>query len=155
MDRILIFRDTIMANVVKVVDSSQPFVQETESNWADVEIIKYICLTVVASILLILIFVGIVIWNYNRNNNKENNDLQKILSKMEELRPNLDELTKKMKENVDNIKIINKEKSSSEKACELLDKISSLAKPKEGITDEVKAEKLFSLYQKIKKNFNE
>ena len=38
MDTLLILRDTIATNVVKVIDCCSHCVQETETNWADVEI---------------------------------------------------------------------------------------------------------------------
>ena len=47
MDTLLILRDTIANHVVKVIDSCQPCIQEAETNWADVVIVKYICLAIV------------------------------------------------------------------------------------------------------------
>ena len=44
MDTILlIIQDTITANAVKVINSSQPCVQEAATNWADISIANSIC----------------------------------------------------------------------------------------------------------------
>lgn len=65
MDTLLILRDTITANVVKVTNSCSHCVQETGTNWADVQIVFIICLAIVLSILIIAITVGVLVWHYN------------------------------------------------------------------------------------------
>ena len=47
MDTLLILRDTITTNVVKVVDSCQPCIQEAETNCQDVAIVGIICFTII------------------------------------------------------------------------------------------------------------
>lgn len=53
MDTLLILRDSITANVVKVVDSCPPCIQEAETNWVDVEIVRYTSITIVLSVLIV------------------------------------------------------------------------------------------------------
>ena len=53
MDTPLILRDTITTNVVKVVDSCQPCIQEAETNWQDVTIVGIICFLATVSIVII------------------------------------------------------------------------------------------------------
>lgn len=40
---LLITKDTITANVIRIIDGSQPYVQETDTNWADLSIANTIC----------------------------------------------------------------------------------------------------------------
>jgi len=53
MDTLLILRDTITANVVKITDSCSHCVQETETNWHDVIIVGIICFFVTICIGII------------------------------------------------------------------------------------------------------
>ena len=46
MDTLIFLRDTITANVVKVVDSCQPCFQEAETNCKDIAIVAIICVTI-------------------------------------------------------------------------------------------------------------
>lgn len=149
MDTLLILRDTITANVVKVVDSCQPCIQEAETNWQDVVIVKYVCYAIVAMFLTIVFAVGIFVWHNNKwrkmyNIAEENHKLKEKDDKIKELEKSI-EAQKKDK----------KKKEEYEIACEVLDKISSLARPKDGITDKEVANKLFSLYQSIKNDIHE
>lgn len=52
MDTLLILKDTITAHVVKVVDSTQPYIQEAGTNCNDVAIVFLICATIVAIALI-------------------------------------------------------------------------------------------------------
>ena len=154
MDTLLILRDTIATNVVKVIDCCSHCVQETETNWADVQIVFLICSAIALSILIIAVTMGILIWHYN-SKSKECNELKEKNVKSEELRKNDLEEIKNLKEKVDKLSKSNDGKEDYKIACEVLDKISSLARPKDGITDKEVADKLYSLYKSIKSDIHE
>jgi len=154
MDTLLILRDTISTHVVKLIDSCPPCVQEAETNWADVQIVFLICLAIVLSIFIIAVTIGVLIWHYN-SKTKECNELKETFVSLEDLPQKVNELTKALKEEVDNLSKNAEEKEEYEIACEVLDKISSLARPKDGITDKEVADKLYSLYKSIKSDIHE
>lgn len=53
MDTLLILRDTITTNVVKIVGSCQPSIQEAETNWQDIAIVGIVCFVVALCIGII------------------------------------------------------------------------------------------------------
>ena len=55
MDTLLILRDTITANIVKVTDSCSHCVQEAETNCDDVKIIFLICATIVVALGIVAV----------------------------------------------------------------------------------------------------
>lgn len=92
MDTLIIIRDTLTANVEKVIDSCQPFTQEAETNYKDVIIVAIICLT-------ILLFTGIVIYALYLNKKEQDND--SLSTKALEILNRFVELSKGKDENVD------------------------------------------------------
>lgn len=156
MDTLLILRDTITVNAFKVIDSFPVCVKEAETNWEDTQIALFICIAIVVSILIIAITIGVLVWHYN-SKTKECDKLKETFIKSEDLSQkvkNLDEI-KKLKQTVDNLSKSNDEKKDYKIACEVLDKISSLARPKDGITNREVADKLYSLYKSIKSDIHE
>lgn len=143
--------DSTIIELAKLVNSGQTYVQETTTNCYDVEIVKNICLAVVVTVFIIAITLGIIVWhNYRKikcdDLKKEKSDLSEKLKEATKAKESLEEEVKKLKNN-------NKDKSEYEQASELLDRISSLSRPKDGITDDEIAEKLFNLYIKMKRDF--
>lgn len=62
MDTLLILRDTITVDVVKIISTYSPCTQEVETNWADVEIVSIICIAVVLTVFIVsLLF---ILWYY-------------------------------------------------------------------------------------------
>ena len=156
MDTLLILRDTVTVDVVKVIDAYSPRVQEAQTNWADVQIVFLICSTIVLSILIISVTMGIFTWRHNsktRECDEQNGKCVKHDDSLQETNGS-DEIIN-LKEKVDNLSKANKQKEEYEITCEVLDKISSLARPKDGITDKELANELFSLYKRIKSDIHE
>lgn len=125
--------------------SSKTLVQESMTNSYDAVVVFFICIAVVASILIITIAAGIVLWRYNRLSN-----LKDRVTKLE------NELSQKVdKQKLD--KSVNElnSKAKSEQACEILERISSIAKPKDGIVDGQALDSLYSTYKKILSDVNE
>lgn len=151
MDTLLILRDTITVNAVKIIDSCQPCIQGPETNLADVEIVKYICMVVVASVLIIAIALGSLAWhNYSKDTvfadmKAKIDDLDRKLEEAKTLIGNTQDEVNELGKNI--------KKSPELEACDLLDKISSLARPKDGITDVEIANKFFKLYKEMKDEF--
>lgn len=156
MDTLLILRDTVTTNVVTVINSCQPCIHEAETNCPDVQIVFFICSAIVLSILIIAVTMGIIVCRYNRKT-KECNELKETFIKSVDLSQKVNDLDeiKKLKEKVDKLSKSNDGKEGYEIACEVLDKISSLARPKDGITDKEVVDKLYSLYTSIKKDIHE
>lgn len=154
MDTLYILQDTITAHVEKVVGSCSHCVQETETNLADVEIVLYICLAVVASILIIAITVGIIVL-HNSHKIKEFNELRSKKEKLEEDLKEKEGKNKELKADIDKLEKKCKDKKKHETACEVLERISSLARPKDGVTDDAVAKELYSLYNSIKNGIND
>jgi cell division protein FtsL len=125
--------------------SSKTLVQESMTNSYDAVVVFFICIAVVASILIITIAAGIVLWRYNRLS-----DLKDRVTKLE------NELSQKVdKRELD--KSVNElnSKAKSEQACEILERISSIVKPKDGIVDGQALDSLYSTYKKILSDVNE
>jgi uncharacterized membrane protein (DUF106 family) len=154
MDTLLLLQNTVTASL-KVIHSCQPCIHEAKTNSNDAAIVFFICVAVVLSILIIAITIGFSVWYYNRIT-KEHKKLQETCVKSEELSKKVEELKfiKDLKGTIDNLSKTDKEKKQHEIACEILEKISSLARPKDGTTDEEIATKLFELYKKIKNELN-
>ncbi len=104
MDTLFIIKDAIATNVLKVVDTCQPCVQEAEMNWADVEIIKYICIAVVLSVLVIAFTLGAITW-HNYRKAKECDDLK---NEKEEQSKQIEKLNKEIQSLEDEVKKLRK-----------------------------------------------
>ncbi len=52
MDTLFILQDTVLVDVVKVIDSCQPYVHEAETSWQDVAIVLCICVTLIIIVTL-------------------------------------------------------------------------------------------------------
>ena len=99
---------------------------------------------------------GNIICHYN-SKTKECNKLKEtfiISGDLSQKVNDLDEI-KKLKEKVDKLSKCTERKEDYKIACEVLEKISSLARPKDGITDKEVVDKLHSLYNSIKSDIHE
>lgn len=61
MDTLLIFRDTITVNALKVIDSCQPCIHEAETNGNDILNVLILCMTVM--VVVAIICVASVCWH--------------------------------------------------------------------------------------------
>ena len=70
MDTILILKDTIITQVVKVVDSCQPCIQEVETTCNDVKIVGIICGTIF--LICTFLFIITLLWLRKKQKIREN-----------------------------------------------------------------------------------
>ena len=137
MNTLIIIRDTISANVVKVIDSCQPCIQTTETNCIDVAIVVIICLT-------ILFFTGIITLALYLNK-KDNEKASNMIDKLKEEKKTLENSLIKEKEN----------NNQSTKALEILKEFVALSKCKDEKVDFNSIDKLYNIHIKIKESLEE
>lgn len=144
----IVMSDSIIVNVMKMAGTCHTGINEIATNWADVEIVKCICLTV-AVVVLIVTF---TIYQCYRerikaeqkqkelelNNKREEREEQRLLREQEK-----NEKAKKDHSNTT-------QKTDSALAIEILKEIAALSKYKDCKVDETTTSKLYDLYNKIK-----
>lgn len=79
MDTLLIFRDTITVNALKVIDSCQPCIHEAETNEYDYGVVLAICGTIF--LVALVVTVGFCYWQkarykYMKELDKQNNEYE-------------------------------------------------------------------------------
>lgn len=104
MDTLLILRDTITANVIKVVNSSKPCVQETDINCNSIGISLIICVTVVVLALI----VASLLFLFNRKKYKYEDEIKKCKEAINEVA----DLKQKIKELENKFELPNDEKKA-------------------------------------------
>lgn len=149
----IVMSDSIIVNVMKMAGTCHAGINEITTNWADVEIVRYICLTV-AVVVLIVTF---TIYQCYRerikaeqkqkelelNNKREEREEQRLLREQEK-----NENAKKDHGNTT-------QKTDSALAIEILKEIAALSKYKDCKADETTTSNLYDLYSKIKKDIEE
>lgn len=89
MDTLLILQDTVLVDIVKVIDSCQSYVHETETSWQDVAIVLCICVT-----LIIIVTLGVCRFFSNlekERNHKKEREVQQRIWEIEDIKRKNDE----------------------------------------------------------------
>lgn len=143
----IIMNDSIVAKATKTTDACQTYVNEIATNWADVEIVKYICLTVVLIALIVAITVYLCHRKqiYAEQEQKSFDNEQKRLEN-EQKRQIEKEKYEESKKNGNNTT----KKTDSDHAINILKEISTFAKDKDSKTDYSIAKEFYTLYNQIK-----
>lgn len=139
--------DSIVVKMTKAVDAFQVRVNEVATNWADVEVVKYICTAVVAITLIVAITVLIYCLTkvcveqrqkgFDNEQKKADNEQQRKI-----------EMDKHNESEKDSTNSPNK----TDNAMKILKEIASMAKSKDCPTDKDIANELYKLYSEIKEN---
>lgn len=143
--------DSAVVELAKVVSACQPSIPETQANWADVEIAKWICLTVIVVALIIAITIG---YCYRKRiiAEKEQEQMKFDNQQAEENNKQQREIERDKYEESKKGNGLNKQKSDDEKAVDILKDIATLSRDKDKKTDNVTATELYKLFAEIKKD---
>lgn len=143
--------DSTVVELAKVINTCQPCVIGTGTNWADVEIAKWICLTIIAVALITAIIIYFcyrkrIISEQEQEQNKfDNQQIGEDNKLRREIERGKYEDSKK-----DNG--LNKQKSDEEKATDILKEVATLSRDKDKRTDSETAARLYKLFAEIKKD---
>ena len=151
MDTLLILRDTITANVVKVVDSCHPSIQEAETNWQDVAIVGIICF--VGTLCIGIISIAFYKWQKAKYEYLVSSDNQKHKHEIERgniVASRIAEKEAKEKEEKQKAEKDEKEKTKSDYkiAGEFFKQVCDATKDKEGKLDNAALNALIEFFRK-------
>lgn len=141
--------DSAVMELSKAVSACQPYIQETQANWADVEIAKLICLTIIAVALIIAITIG---YCYRKRIKSEQEQKKFENQQIEEDNKLRREIERGKYEDAKKDYGLNKQKSDAEIAADILKDIATLSRDKDKRTDNETATGLYKLFAEIKKD---
>lgn len=144
----IVMSDSIVAKAAKTADACQAYVNEAATNWADVEIVKYVCITVLSVSLIVAITVYLCyIKQVNAaQKQKEFDNSQKQIENLQRLQMEKNKLEESKKGND-----CTAGKTRADHTVEILKTIAALSKNKDDRADKDTAIAMFDLYKNIKK----
>lgn len=151
MDTLFVLKDTVSAHVIKVVDSCPTCVHEAQTNWADVQIVKYICL----AIIVISFFAAIAFYlcqkaKYNSEEQTRGHEIAKANNEAKIEKEKKDDELKRYQSNSEFD--LNKEQSQKtnktdyERAGEFIKQMCDATKDKEGKLNNAALETLIRFF---------
>lgn len=142
------------AKVTETAGRHMPHMRFLGTNWCDVQLTFIICVSIVAIALLAIIVLAILCWQRKKLN------IAAIQTDVEQIKEQVNLGTNETKSIKDDLKNTNRElekikNSPAYQAAALFKDICSMSKNEKGIVDNDIAEKLFVLYQNIKKDYSD
>lgn len=138
-----------------ILNACTPIISNHETNCNDVEIVYIVC----ATIVLIIIILSFASCCWHSKNLAAEADLKKQEFERGETRKDNEQKRKQADEDRKNNSNANKstppQKTSSEKATDLLKELSAIVKSKEGDINKDTLNKVVDIYEKLKKDFND
>lgn len=139
--------NSIVVKMTKAADACQMCVNEATTNWADVEVVKYICMATVAITLIVAITVLIYcltkVCVEQRQKGFDNEQKKADNEQRREIEMDKHSESEKGSTNSPN---------KTDNAMKILKEITSMAKSKDCKTDKDTANELYKLYSEIKEN---
>ncbi|MCH5310352.1 MAG: hypothetical protein J1E57_00040 [Prevotella sp.] len=143
----IVLSDSIIVKMTKAADACQMCVNEVATNWADVEVVKYICMAAVAITLIVVITV--LIYCLTKVCVEQR---QKGFDNEQKKADNEHRCETEMDKHNESEKGSTNSPNKTDNAMKILKEIASMAKSKDCKTDKDTANELYKLYSEIKEN---